>query len=144
MVGDYEEEARNQMKYREFILNDEILKKHTSVPEVIKSLSTKEVLTSTFVPGVAIDKAINLSQSIRNAIARTVLILTFRELFEWRFIQSDPNFANFLYDNSSRIIHLIDFGASREYSKDFVGSHTFSLFLFKFMSHWVIFVFILF
>ena len=78
---------------------------------------------SHFVPGVPIDKAANLTQPVRDAIARTVLITTFRELFEWRFIQSDPNFANFLYDNPTQTIHFIDFGASREYSKDFVSGY---------------------
>ena len=46
-----------------------------------------------------------------------------RELFEWRFIQSDPNFANFLYDNNNKRINLIDFGAARAYDKKFVDGY---------------------
>ena len=56
-------------------------------------------------------------------IARTILIITIRELFEWRFIQSDPNFGNFLYDDATRTINMIDFGAARNYSKEFVSSY---------------------
>ena len=40
-----------------------------------------------------------------------------------RFIQSDPNFANFLYDDPKRTINLIDFGAARQYSKKFVDGY---------------------
>jgi hypothetical protein len=29
--------------------------------------------------------------------------------------QTDPNFSNFLYDARTRVLHLIDFGAAREY-----------------------------
>ena len=48
----------------------------------------KQVLTSKFVPGSSIDTAVSLPQNVRNAIARTMLLLTLRELFQWRFIQS--------------------------------------------------------
>lgn len=32
-------------------------------------------------------------------------------------LQTDPNWANFLYDHDSRVLSCIDFGALREYSK---------------------------
>lgn len=111
------------MKYRELVMNDPVLNEHTNVPEVFPALTTKQVLTSRFVDGVPVDRAAELPQSIRNAIARTALISTIRELFEWRLVQSDPNFANFLYDHPTRTIHLIDFGATREYSKQFVDGY---------------------
>jgi len=120
---DYKLEALNQIKYRNFILSDDILNKHVSVPEIYNDLSTNRILTSKLVPGIPIDKAITLSQSIRNALARTILIITIKELFQWRFIQSDPNFGNFLYDDNKRIINMIDFGAAREYSKKFVDGY---------------------
>ncbi len=42
------------------------------------------------------------------------------ELFQFRFMQTDPNWANFLYDGSKDRLQLIDFGASREYTKKFM------------------------
>ncbi len=59
----------------------------------------------------------------RNHIARLLLCITVKELFEWRFMQSDPNWGNFLYDNNSMKLHLVDFGASREYSKSFMDRY---------------------
>lgn len=94
-----------------------------NVPAVFPALSSNQVLTSEFVQGFPIDKAAELPQPVRNAIARAMLIMTFKELFEWRLVQSDPNFANFLYDHSQRRINLIDFGAAREYSKSFVDGY---------------------
>ena len=124
---DYLAEAQAQTRYRALVAADSVLSKHLSVPEVFPELSTRQVLTSRFVHGVTIDKTVGLPQSVRNAIARTVLISTMRELFEWRFIQSDPNFGNYLYDDVSdpvkRTIHSIDFGASREYPKPFVDGY---------------------
>mmetsp|Transcript_242 Transcript_242/g.294 ORF Transcript_242/g.294 Transcript_242/m.294 type:complete len:641 (-) Transcript_242:146-2068(-) len=120
---DYFIEAASQIKYRELVLSDVALKRHTAVPQVFTELSSKRVLTSTFVSGVAIDQAVLLPQTVRNAIARTMLILTIREVFEWRFIQSDPNFGNFLYYDEERMVNLIDFGAARAYPKDFVDGY---------------------
>jgi aarF domain-containing kinase len=111
------------VRYRDLIRQDSVLSKHVIVPEVFSHLCSEMVLTSRWVPGLPIDKASKLSQNVRNAIARTMLVMTIRELFEWRFIQSDPNFANFLYDDHSRKVHLIDFGAAREYSKSFVDGY---------------------
>lgn len=120
---DYQLEAASQTQYRALVASDPILRRHTSVPQVFPALCTSRVLTSALVPGVPIDKAVKYSQPVRNAIARTVLLMTIRELFSWRFVQSDPNFANFLYDDPSRTIHLIDFGAARSYSKRFVDGY---------------------
>lgn len=122
-LGNYLDEAQHQKRYRALIAADPLLSRHMSVPRVFEHLSTAEVLVTEFVPGRAIDHALEYPQDIRNAIGRAVLISTIKELFEWRFVQSDPNFANFLYDHPSRTIHCIDFGASREYSQEFVSQY---------------------
>ena len=46
-----------------------------------------------------------------------------QELFIWRFMQTDPNFGNFLYDEDSQQIALIDFGAARHFPKAFVDDY---------------------
>mmetsp|Transcript_10145 Transcript_10145/g.22415 ORF Transcript_10145/g.22415 Transcript_10145/m.22415 type:complete len:175 (+) Transcript_10145:35-559(+) len=45
------------------------------------------------------------------------------ELFVWRFMQTDPNWGNFLYDVRTRTTYLIDFGAAREYDEEFVRGY---------------------
>ena len=56
-----------------------------------------------------------LSQEVRDRVGSKLLRLTLRELFEWRFMQTDPNWGNFLYDPKADKLNLIDFGASKEY-----------------------------
>lgn len=38
-------------------------------------------------------------------------------------VQTDPNWSNFLYDESSNTINLIDFGAARDYPRSFVDNY---------------------
>ncbi len=52
-----------------------------------------------------------MGQEVRDAVGTLLLQLTLRELFQWRFMQTDPNWGNFLYDAHSGVLHLIDFGA---------------------------------
>lgn len=120
---DYRREAEAQARYRDLILHDGELSKHCSVPVVIPSLSAERLITTEFVRGIPLDQVASLDQGTRNAIARTMLVLTIRELFEWRFMQTDPNFANFLYNTEEQVIHLIDFGATRSYPKPFVDGY---------------------
>lgn len=49
--------------------------------------------------------------------------LCFRELFEWKCMQTDPNPANYLYDKEKKILNLIDFGAGREFETEFLGQY---------------------
>lgn len=37
--------------------------------------------------------------------------------------QTDPNWSNFLYDEATKTINLIDFGAARDYPKHFVDNY---------------------
>lgn len=46
-----------------------------------------------------------------------------QELYVWRFMQTDPNWGNFLYDASTGRLALIDFGAAREFPKPFVDEY---------------------
>lgn len=62
-------------------------------------------------------------QEIRDDVAKKLLRLTLRELFEFRFMQTDPNWGNFLYDPESGRLGLLDFGAAREYPKPFVDDY---------------------
>ena len=51
-----------------------------------------------------------MSQEVRDAVGTLLLQLTLKELFQWRFMQTDPNWGNFLFDGNTGILHLIDFG----------------------------------
>ncbi|KAL6621261.1 hypothetical protein ACP70R_033693 [Stipagrostis hirtigluma subsp. patula] len=72
---------------------------------------------------VPIDKVARLSQETRNYVGCKLLELTIKELFVFRFMQTDPNWSNFLYDEAARQFNLIDFGAARDFPKRFVDDY---------------------
>ncbi|GLH10379.1 Putative aarf domain-containing protein kinase 4 [Gryllus bimaculatus] len=52
-----------------------------------------------------------------------IMQLCLKELFEFRYMQTDPNWSNFFYNPETRKMALLDFGASREYSKEFMDKY---------------------
>ena len=117
---DYLLEAHNQKKYRGLLAGEP----GVNVPKVVPELSTAHVLTSQLAPGAPLDRvAMSASQEVRNSVAARLLKVTIRELFEFRFMQTDPNWGNFLYDEGSDTLTLIDFGAARAYPKSFVDEY---------------------
>ena len=120
----YTLELENQCRFKELVEGDEdLVRAKFCVPGVIPALSTDRILTSEFCPGGTIDKVQFLSQTERNRIGRAILQLTMKELFVWRFMQTDPNWGNFLYDVGTGTTYLIDFGSARDYDKSFVDGY---------------------
>ncbi|OWZ23111.1 Atypical/ABC1/ABC1-A protein kinase [Phytophthora megakarya] len=119
---DYASEAENQEHFKDLIEQSGMGEKYV-VPRVYRELSTSRILTTQLISGVAVDRAVHLSQDVRNNIARRILELTIHELFNWRFMQTDPNWSNFMYNASTDTIGLVDFGAAREYPKSFVDDY---------------------
>ncbi|XP_020483452.1 atypical kinase COQ8A, mitochondrial [Labrus bergylta] len=116
---DYIREAKCAKKFQE------LLKDHPYfyVPDVIDQLSNQHVLTTTLVPGFPLDQATDLSQELRNAICEQILILCLRELFEFRYMQTDPNWSNFFFDPQAHKVALLDFGATRGFDKSFTDTY---------------------
>jgi len=93
------------------------------VPTVYQNLCSSQVLTTKYITGLTIDNCVSLPQETRNFIAEAILKLVFRELFLHRYMQTDPNWANFLYNPVTNKIGLLDFGATREYRAEFVNTY---------------------
>lgn len=90
-----------------------------TVPALHADLTTREVLAMSFVEGVPIESLETAPQAERDRVMRLIVDLIFRELFEYRLMQTDPNFANFRYDPATGRVILLDFGATREFPEDF-------------------------
>ncbi|MXQ96197.1 hypothetical protein E5288_WYG020248 [Bos mutus] len=116
---DYRREAACAQNFRQLLADDPFFR----VPAVIQELCTTRVLGMELAGGVPLDQCQGLSQDIRNQICFQLLRLCLRELFEFRFMQTDPNWANFLYDASSHQVTLLDFGASREFGTEFTDHY---------------------
>jgi aarF domain-containing kinase len=119
---DYQIEAQSLVRYRALAAGVPGL----IVPWHVPELSTKKVLALTFEEGIKLDELIKRERSneVRFAVAHQLLELYFREFFEWGLVQTDANFANFLFRKSSRSpsgydLVLLDFGAVRAYEDQF-------------------------
>lgn len=123
MECDYTYEAGAQARFASLIASDPYCAKNFRVPAVVPELSSERVLCSEWAPGIHIDKVAELDQSVRDSVGTRLLGLTLKELYEWGYMQTDPNWGNFLYDPPTDLIHLIDFGAAKEYPPAFVSDY---------------------
>ncbi len=113
--ADYRSEAHHLEEYRRRLGEDSGF----ALPTVISELTTREVLAMSFVPGASVDRlAEDASASLRDSVTSQLMALAFRECFDWGLVQTDPNFANYRYDEHSGRIGLLDFGATRLYAPE--------------------------
>jgi predicted unusual protein kinase regulating ubiquinone biosynthesis (AarF/ABC1/UbiB family) len=93
------------------------------VPRVHRDFTTTRVMAMDYVEGEPLESlaAAGVPQARRDAVGTLLERLLFRELFEFRVMQTDPNFANYLVQPGGRVV-LLDFGATRGFSAQFVAS----------------------
>jgi len=88
------------------------------LPQVHADWSTGSILAMDFIEGRPIEEAATLPQEMREAIMTRLIDLMLKEIFSFRLMQSDPNFANYRFDPESGDVILLDFGATRELSDE--------------------------
>ncbi len=116
---DYLREAACLNRFRDLLKGIEGIK----LPEVYADWSTDSILSMSFVSGKPIEEAVEADQQTRDAIMGKLIDLTLKEMFDFKLMQSDPNFANYRYDPQTGDIVLLDFGATRELSDGLSGSY---------------------
>ena len=122
--ADYKLEADYLTRYKNALATNP----HFKVPNVYPEHSTQQVLTMEYVKAEPIESITELPNSQKSFVAAQLIDLFFKEMFEFKLIQTDPNFANFHYQLDTQKIVLFDFGATREISSEL--SHAY-LALFK-------------
>ncbi|KAL7306953.1 hypothetical protein TKK_0000708 [Trichogramma kaykai] len=93
------------------------------VPEVIDEFCTNQIFTSELIEGVPIDKCADSDMETREHICRLIMELCLKELFVFRYMQTDPNWSNFFYNTQTKQLILLDFGACRSYTKEFMDKY---------------------
>jgi len=111
---DYAAEAKSLTAYRLALGDDPVL----TVPAVHADLCTPHILATDFAPGEPLDRLMHVGrpQAERDAVATALCQLAVREVYVMRWVQTDPNFGNYLYDAQSGRIALLDFGATERVS----------------------------
>jgi len=110
--ADYVQEAAYLEQFKALLADDPTC----LVPGFHPDLSTQDVLAMDFVPSQPIDELETADQSTRDRIATQLIDLMMREVFDFRLVQSDPNFANFRWQPDTGRLVLLDFGATRALS----------------------------
>lgn len=111
--ADYVLEARQLERFNQLLAGDE----RFILPRARTDISTERLLAMSFVGGKPVESLGNEPLERRNHIMALLFELLFRELFEFNLVQTDPNFANFQYQDERLV--LLDFGATREYAPSF-------------------------
>lgn len=119
--ADYELESQFLNEYKTNLESDS----RFLIPSVHEDLTTENILAMDFVKGVPIETIVSLSQSERDRVMTALFELLFREIFEFRLVQTDPNFANYLFNQDSQQIVLLDFGSTRSYSREISEGYRF-------------------
>lgn len=90
------------------------------VPAIVKEASGPQVLTAEFVEGTGVTKGQHFTQEQKDWIGTHILRLCLREITEFKFMQTDPNWTNFLFNPNAHKLELLDFGASRDFPDQFI------------------------
>ena len=114
---DYVREAKMGERFRALLADE---KEIFHVPTIISEASGPQVLTAEYLHGTGVTKVQNFTQEQRDWIGTQILRLCLREITEFKFMQTDPNWTNFLYNASTQKLELLDFGASREFPDHFI------------------------
>ena len=93
------------------------------VPQLYAGLTTSSVLAMSYTPGIPIEDVVDYKDQDANAIMLTLFKIMLHELFEMNLMQTDGNFANFRYDLDQHAVVLLDFGAAREFTAEFVNDY---------------------
>ncbi|UNI19104.1 hypothetical protein JDV02_005320 [Purpureocillium takamizusanense] len=117
---DYEREAQCAIRYKGLLKGEEDV---FLAPDVHLEASGKQVLTMDFMDGIGVTRVASFTQAQRDWIGTQIMRLCLREITEFRFMQTDPNWTNFLYNAAINKLELLDFGASREYPEEFVREY---------------------
>ena len=113
---DYAREAAHMRLYGE-ILKDE---PGVAVPRPIPELSTKRLLTMTWLDGEPIlDVAAKAPLATRNAIALRMFRIWYVPLYYYGVIHGDPHLGNYTVA-SDHTVNLLDFGCVRVFPPSFV------------------------
>jgi len=117
--ADYEAEGRFLERYAKLVAGEPGL----AVPRVHWDLTTPRIMAMDFMAGEPLETLASAPQAKRDAVGTLLERLLFRELFEFRVMQTDPNFANYLWQPETGRVVLLDFGATLRFPKEFVAKY---------------------
>jgi predicted unusual protein kinase regulating ubiquinone biosynthesis (AarF/ABC1/UbiB family) len=114
---DYELEGRHMALYRRMLARE----KHVHLPEPVLELSTKRLLTMSWIEGKPIMEVLagKPSLELRNRIALNMFRAWYVPFYEYGVIHGDPHLGNYTM-RANGDVNLLDFGCIRIFEPKFV------------------------
>jgi predicted unusual protein kinase regulating ubiquinone biosynthesis (AarF/ABC1/UbiB family) len=110
--ADYAREGAALARFGALLAGDE----RFVVPRLDETRTRASALAMSFERSEPIETLAQAAPDIRDRAVTALLELCLRELFDFRLMQTDPNFANYRWRPGTGQIVLLDFGATREIS----------------------------
>jgi predicted unusual protein kinase regulating ubiquinone biosynthesis (AarF/ABC1/UbiB family) len=113
---DYLKEAQYTIEAFRLFNDKDIL-----VPKVNKKLTTKHVLTTSFIDGLDLNSWIESkpNKKDKTKIANLIYDMFLESVFKHKSLQADPNPANYIITPDTKLA-LIDFGCVKKFDEDFI------------------------
>jgi predicted unusual protein kinase regulating ubiquinone biosynthesis (AarF/ABC1/UbiB family) len=114
---DYELEGRHMALYRRMLARE----KHVHLPEPVPELSTKRLLTMSWIEGRPMMQVLEGKPSLelRNRIALNMFRAWYVPFYEYGVIHGDPHLGNYTM-RANGDVNLLDFGCIRIFEPKFV------------------------
>lgn len=107
--ADYLREAAQMARYGALLAGEA----NFVVPAPLPEMSGPRVLVMDYIEAQPIETLASAPQAVRDKAMDALLGLVLREIFDFGFMQTDPNFANYRWQADTGRIVLLDFGAAR-------------------------------
>lgn len=107
--ADYVREAEHLQGFNDLMGADE----RFLLPRFLPELSSRRILAMDFIDSAPIETLLDADQRTRDRVAGDLIALSLKELFDFGYMQTDPNYANYRYQTDTGKIVLLDFGATR-------------------------------
>ena len=89
------------------------------IPKTINKLSTKRLLTMSWLEGKPILDYKNANKEVRNTIAKNMFYTWYKPFYEYGIIHGDPHLGNYTVQ-SNYSVNLFDFGCMRIFKGKFI------------------------
>jgi len=114
---DYEREAKAMRLYRNFFAQSP----HIATPEPIEALSTRRLLTMTWLDGKGLMSFKTAPLEVRNRVAALLFEAWWSPMTHIGVIHGDPHLGNYTLAEDAERLNLLDFGCIRIFPPKFVA-----------------------
>lgn len=83
------------------------------VPALAPEFCTENLLAMDYIDSLPIEQAAGADPRLRDTVMARLIDLVLNEVFSFRLMQTDPNFANYRFVPATGQVVLLDFGAAR-------------------------------